>query len=81
MPMMSLAPILQTPALAPPEVYSIAVLAGLMVTGSFGLVYYVLNTAAKERERDREVRKVEAEATAATVHALSAAMEAMRGRG
>ena len=78
MPMMPFEPILQSEALAAPEVVGIAGLSGLLVTASFALVVYVLKEAAKERERERMVREKEADTNLVTANALQSAIETMR---
>ena len=66
--------------LAPAEVGGIAALSGLVVTGSFALVYKVIDVSAKERSEERSVRDKEAEGHRKAVDALRDAMTAMKER-
>lgn len=71
MPMM---PFLQ----ALPSVESETTLAGVVVAGSFGLVYTVLKSSAAERAEERKVREKEAEAKRLSSAALERALETLQ---
>lgn len=63
--------------LAGPEVAGIAGLSGLVVTGSFALVYKIHDSGVKERIEERRVRATEAAANLAAAQALNQANAAM----
>lgn len=59
------------------EVTGIAALSGIVVTGSFALVYKTLDIAAKERAEERRVREKEAEGNRAAIQALDRAVDVL----
>ena len=75
---MPLEPVILASSLGPTEITGLAALSGLVVGGSFGLVYFVLKQAATERAAERAVREREAEAQRVSAEASKTSAEALR---